>query len=143
MMMIMLIKIDCPDEDYVKQELREGHVTFDDDAPYVLTIKKTNHLRLKNQLIALNAIIYIESFSHDIIIHTKDQDIKVRVSLTELNKLLNDDFLRISKSIIIRKDQIVHAKAYFSSKFRLTMSNGDEVDVTRTYYYLFRETFEL
>jgi DNA-binding LytR/AlgR family response regulator len=142
-MKVMRIKIECVNQDYVKQELQQGHVSFDDDAPYILTNKHVRHLVLRNQMIALDSIIYIESYNHNITIYTNDQDYTVRIPLAELSKMLNEDFLRISKSVIIRKDQIIHAQAYFSSKFRLTMSNGKQVDVTRTYYYLFRETFGL
>ncbi len=139
----MRIHIMCEEIDQIKEELKQGHVTFDEEAEYLLIKKENNYLVLKNEMIALTDIVYLESLGHEMIIHMQNNDLHLRMPLYEISRLLNDDFLKISKSVIIRKDQIIHAKAYFSSKFQLTMSNGDKVDVTRTYYYKFREVFGL
>ncbi len=139
----MRIHIMCEESDQIKEELKQGHVTFDEEAEYLLIKKENNYLVLKNEMIALTDIVYLESLGHEMIIHIQNNDLHLRMPLYEISRLLNDDFLKISKSVIIRKDQIIHAKAYFSSKFQLTMSNGDKVDVTRTYYYKFREVFGL
>ena len=139
----MRIHILCEESDHIKEELKQGHVTFDDQAEYLLIKRENNYLVLRNEMIALTDLIYVESLGHELILHTKNGDHSLRMPLYEISRLLNTDFLRISKSVIIRKDQIIHAKAYLSSKFQLTMSNGDHVDVTRTYYYQFKETFGL
>lgn len=49
--------------------------------------------------------------------------------------------MRISNSVVIAKDKVTSISPTFSMKFVLTMANGQKVDVTRSYYYLFKESF--
>ena len=55
--------------------------------------------------------------------------------------LLNDQFIKISHSAIIRKNAIKRIKSALSQKFYLTLNNGDIVDVTQTYYYKFKDYY--
>jgi DNA-binding LytR/AlgR family response regulator len=87
-------------------------------------------------------IVYIESFSHDIILHSVNGDYKISERLRQLENMLDPAFfLRISNSAIISREKVNRIKPTMSVKYILTMADGSEVDVTRSYYYIFRETF--
>ena len=52
-----------------------------------------------------------------------------------------DQFLRISNSVVIARNKVKSISPTLSMKFILTMQNGKKVDVTRSYYYIFKEYF--
>lgn len=88
------------------------------------------------------SICYIESIGHDVYLNTNDKKYKTRYRIYQLEKLLpSDRFIRISNSVIIKKNSIRHIKPALSCKFYLTLTNGAVVDVTRTYYYKFKEFY--
>lgn len=87
-------------------------------------------------------ICYMESIGHDVYVHTNEKQFKTRYRIYQLEGLLPPDrFIRISNSVIIKKNSIRHIKPALSSKFYLTLTNGDVVDVTRTYFYKFKDFY--
>ena len=87
-------------------------------------------------------IIFAESMGHDVIIHTAKDSFKSPDRLWQLEKTLStDNFLRISNSVIINTKEIKAIKAALSQKFVVTLNNGSKVDVTRSYYYIFKNKF--
>ena len=74
--------------------------------------------------------------------NTKIMKYKTKYRIYQLEKLLPlDKFIRISNSIIIKKNSIRYIKPALNCRFYLTLTNGDVVDVTRTYYYKFKEFY--
>lgn len=93
-------------------------------------------------IVILSDILYIESLGKDIYVHTINKNFTTTTRLYVLEqKLPNEQFLRISNSVIIRKNAIQRIRPGLSQKFYLTLKNGDTVDVTRTYYYIFKEYY--
>ena len=102
---------------------------------YLIGRREDEIYRLK-----ISDISHFESFSHDVIAYTKDGAFKVNERLKTLSALLDPDiFIRISNSVIISANHIQSIKPAFTQKFIVTMQNGAKVDVTRTYYYIFKE----
>lgn len=145
----MKVKLIASDEHYdeLAQELHSLGIEIDDAARLVLqeTDAWLNHLtcRKENELhqVATKEILYIESLSHDVLVHTAQDVYKAGERLWQLANQLNpQEFLRISNSVIVARGKIKSIKPALSQKFLLTMSDGSKVDVTRTYYHFFRET---
>lgn len=87
-------------------------------------------------------ITYIESFSHDVIAHSKGEEYKLGERLIRLQAILNpEDFIRISNSVIVAVNHVKAIKPALSQKYTLTLTDGSRVDVTRSYYYIFKEFF--
>lgn len=59
--------------------------------------------------------------------------------LYELEALLGNDFIRISKSAIINFCRIHHAEASFNGTMEVVMKNGIEEVITRSYKKQFKE----
>ena len=70
---------------------------------------------------------------------------KLHGAMDRLYKIFNqldpEKFLRISNSVVISRRSVVKITPTLSMKFILTMSDGKNVDVTRSYYYIFKENF--
>jgi len=85
-------------------------------------------------------ISHIESFSHEVIAYTYDGEYRINERLKTLSNMLDPEvFIRISNSVIISTEHIKSIKPALTRKFIITMQNGAVVDVTRTYYYIFKE----
>ena len=137
--------------DEIERELVAKGFVVDEDADLILTEKDlfVDHLIVRsgsngseNERVRISTddIIVVESFGHDIVIHTPRGSFKAAERLYQLERLLDPDrFLRISNSVIIAKKKIERIVPTLSSKFILTMSNGQKVDVTRSYYGIFKD----
>ena len=136
--------------DDIKQALIEYGVEIDDDAEFVLCENNrfTDTLIVKDPknngrvLLSIDDIVSIESFGHIVEVYTQNNTYLATERLYKIISLLDPDcFLRISNSVIIAKNKVKQIIPKLSMKFILTMSNGRNVDVTRSYYYIFKEYF--
>lgn len=146
----MKIKLEVSEERFkeVERELLAMGFVIADDAQYILTEKNrySEYISCKNQDISchvpVSEIVFIESMGHDIFVHTVNESYKCSERLWQLEKSLNPThFIRISNSVIVAREHIKGIKTALSQKFIITLSNGTKVDVTRSYYYIFKSKF--
>lgn len=89
-------------------------------------------------------ISHIESFAHEVVAHTAEGDLRLGDRLVRIAQLLDPaEFVRISKSVIVSLSHVKSIRPALTQKFILTMKDGSRVDVTRSYYYIFREAIGL
>ena len=147
---ILKIKLEISEQSFkqVEDTLLKLGFELSDDAEYILIEKNrySNYISCRSEdtscHILTKDIIFIESMGHDITLHTKEKPYKCSENLTQLEKFLNpNEFIRISKSVIISKSKVKAIRAGLSQKFLVTMSNDAKVDVTRSYYHIFRNAF--
>ncbi len=102
---------------------------------YLIAKKDKEFFRLK-----VSEITHIESFAHEIIAYTDMGSFYLSIPLKKIINILDPSvFIRISKSVIISVNHIKSIKPVLTQKFIITMTNNAKVDVTRTYYYIFKE----
>lgn len=137
--------------DEIVAKLTTLGIEIDDDADLVLMErdKFISHLPVKNEKgerynVPVEDIVYLESYSHNVEIHTTDTCYKSSERLYQLYNMLDPQkFLRISNSVIISRHHVKKIKPALSMKFVLTLSDGTLVDVTRSYYNIFKEFFNI
>lgn len=150
----MEIQLAVSNERYeeLKNVLLQLGITVSDSADLVLheVNRFADNLIVKGQedgshhVVPVSEIIIIESFGHTVEVHTNKGSYRSSDRLYQLTNLLDPDkFLRISNSVIIAKDKVKQITPSLSMKFSLTMENGKRVDVTRSYYYIFKEAFRI
>ena len=150
----MEIQLAVSNERYeeIKNVLLQLGITVSDSADLVLheVNRFADNLIVKGQedgshhVVPVSEIIIIESFGHAVEVHTNRGSYRSSDRLYQLTNLLDPDkFLRISNSVIIAKDKVKQITPSLSMKFSLTMENGKRVDVTRSYYYIFKEAFRI
>lgn len=148
----MKIKLAVSRERYAEVErlLTQRGITVDADGDFVLTENNRypDRLMVRNGdsgervILPVEDIVLIEAFGHSLAVHTLGKSYEVSQRLYKiLGTLEPEKFLRISNSVVIAKDKVTSISPTFSMKFVLTMANGQKVDVTRSYYYLFKESF--
>ena len=146
----MKLKVMLSSDDPIMEELRKLNIEIDERSEYILTRREMdlNYLPAKDGdqtfYISIEDIIFIESLGHDVMLHTKDGVYVTKERLKTLERMLDpDDFLRVSNSSIVSIKNIRRIEASILQKFILHMSNGDKVDVTRSYYYIFKDRFNI
>lgn len=136
--------------DEVKAALESRGIFVDDTADLVLSERNrfVDSLTVKDEnsnvhmILPAEKIVLIETYGHTVEVQTETNTYQAFDRLYKIASLLDPiDFLRISNSVIIAKKKVRKITPALSMKFTLTMSNGKTVDVTRSYYYIFKETF--
>jgi len=83
--------------------------------------------------------LYFESVDDKVFLYTEVSVMEVRQRLYELEELLSGkDFLRISKSVIVNINKITALRPELNRTLLLTMCNGEQLVVSRTYVKAFR-----
>ncbi len=135
--------------DEVKDKLVKAGFEVDDNGEFVLTEAEGRSAWIEakdpagqKMRIAVEKIIYIESFGHDVEVHTTEGLFYAKDRLYQLDEMLDKkQFFRVSNSVIISRKHVTRIRPTLSMKFILTMEDGTQVDVTRSYYYSFKEFF--
>lgn len=94
--------------------------------------------------VSTSEIVFIETFGNEVVLHTENENYNISERLIRLESILDPAmFLRISNSVIVAVKKIRKIQPAFSSKYTLTLSDGSQVDVTRSYYNRFKDYFRL
>lgn len=132
----------------IASDLIARGIEIDDSADLILSEKNVYADRLigkcGDEIFRLKTadISHIESFAHDVIAHSGGEEYKISERLRRLEEILDPkEFIRISNSVIVSANHIKSIKPTLGQKFVLTMSDGSKTDVTRSYYYIFKEFF--
>ncbi len=142
------LRLNYNKKEEVKDELYKMGVEINEDAELILTQEdyEGDTLRVKDDtdtvVINNSDILYIESVGKDIYVHTMKKTYETSQRIYMLEKILpREQFIRISNSVIIAKNSIKRIRPGLSQKFYLILKNDAYVDVTRTYYYKFKEYY--
>lgn len=126
--------------------LENAGFSIREDADLVLTEKLIKHKFVfghhENDIVLLKPsdIVFVESINSEIFVHTMEQKYTGKLKLYEYEGLFeNFGFLRVHKSYVININMIKKIKASFNSKYLLEMRNQDKVEVSRSYYYKFKD----
>ena len=140
------IKMLLDPNDPMRADLLKMGIEDDSESEYVLIRKGVgiNYIAGKREdqqfYLDVNDVCFIESMGHDIIIHATDGAYYSGDRLKALEQVLPADrFLRVSNSAIVNLKKIKRIESSLLQKFILHMANGSKVDVTRSYYYIFRD----
>lgn len=91
-------------------------------------------------LVDPNEILYIESIQNMLEIHALHRVFHVKEPLYQMEaRLYPKGFLRIHKSFLVNRRHIRQIKTSLNMKYTLVLSNKETLEVSRSYYYQFKE----
>lgn len=133
-------------KDTIKHALKHGEIEYSDEASFVLYELHQNHetLLVKDHdeyvHIYVKDILYIEAQGNRNLVHTGKGVFPIKETMYQLEATLYEKgFLRIHKAYIVNKKAIDRVKTGLNMKFTLTLINGEQIEVSRSYYYHFKE----
>ncbi len=149
----MKIRLEVSEEKYeeVSREFMKAGFVIDDEASFVLSERGVPMMFInardeKGDRVKVKAddVVFIESYGHNVDIHTEDATFACQSPLGKLMERLDPGkFIRISNSVIISRRHVRKIRPSLYMKFVLELSDGTIVDVTRNYYGAFREFFNV
>lgn len=93
-------------------------------------------------LLPVEEIVSIETLGREVVVYARGRCWQTGERLYRLAARLDPDrFLRVSQSTVVNRAAVREITPTLFMRFILTPSDGRRVDVTRTYYYLFKESF--
>lgn len=135
-------------KDQIVDELNDLGIVVSEESELILTEENYNagEIYCKDDtdrvVVSLSEIVFIESMEKKVYVHTKENVYTTSNRLYEMEKKLpQEQFIRISNSVIIGRHSIKRIIPALSQKYYLTLKSGDKVEVTRTYYYKFKEFY--
>ena len=145
----MKVRLSVSDTIYeqTKKELLEHGIEIDDGSELELIERQgqTEYLNVKNEVgdrlkIRVDEIVFIESFGRNMDVHTEKEVYRASERMYILEKeLAGRGFIRVSNSCIVASKKIKRIKPSITMKYVLEMTDKSLVDVTRGYYYSFKE----
>lgn len=142
------LRLNKSTEESIRKKLKEKNIEVSEESKLILTEEDYvgDTIACKDEeglvFVPTESICYMESMGHEVYVCTNEKKYKTQYRIYQLEQILPPDrFIRISNSVIIKRNSIRHIKPALSCKFYLTLTNGDFVDVTRTYYYKFKEFY--
>ncbi len=87
-----------------------------------------------NYLLDVSTISYIEALERKTFVYTQDSIYESKLKLYEMEeRLCKSGFFRISKSCLVHLKFIKSIKKDIDRKLRLTLTNGEQIMVSRQY----------
>lgn len=88
----------------------------------------------ETHILDLSKIAYIETVDRKTFVYTENDCYESRLKLYEMDgRLCGGDFLRISKSCIVRLKYIRSLRAELDRRVRITLENGEQLIASRQY----------
>ena len=111
----------------------KNHIELFDKKLYA---KKDNKMFFVNS----SDILYFDSVDNRTFLYTEDDVMEIKQRLYELEVSLSDkDFVRISKSQIVNINKIRSLKPELNRTILATMSNGEQLYISRKYVKVIRD----
>ena len=110
--------------------------SFDEKDKVLASIQNMNtkipcYKREKKYLLNIDSIYYIDLIDKNTFIFTKDDCFESPLWLYQIEELLNEDFIRASKSTLFNMQHIKSLKADIGSRVIVYLDNGDQILVSR------------
>ncbi len=126
-----------PSKEEEQATLRVFAITEEIQSAIDLLEEKSRSIRVlgehENLILPANKIYYAESVDKRTYIYTKDRCYEATYRLYELDELLNTDFFRCSKSLLVNVRKIRSVKGELNGRMVAELLNGEKLMISRSY----------
>lgn len=141
-MEISIVRVNPKKDEKMTIECHEVNARINSIVKFVKSLQGTitGELDEKEYEIAIGDIFYIEAVDNKTYLYTKDKVYETGKRLYEYEAQLSSaSFVRISKAVIVNLMKIKGIKAALNGRFSATLSNGEEVIISRKYVKDFKD----
>lgn len=134
-MKIVIEELQCGEEDQIIVKCRQ----MTPELLHVLALLKAQDMLVAydgNEIhrVSQASIYYIETVDNKTFLYCKNKVYESKQKLYELEEnLANNDFLRVSKSLIINLSKIKSLSPALGGRFEAALDNGEKVIISRQY----------
>ncbi|BDW91807.1 LytTR family DNA-binding domain-containing protein [Muricauda ruestringensis] len=134
--------------DMALEKVREKMVAKEEIASNVKVLTETSQIFIKDGeacwLVKIGDITLFEIVGNYTRVHFEDKKPLLYKSLNQVEeKLPQDSFFRANRQQIVNTNYIENVVPWFNGKLKLTMKNGEEVEVSRRQSYIFKDKMSL
>lgn len=137
--MKMRIEIDI-NEAYPELAVRINAPVMTQDVEKLISLMRMLNMQLavkkdgETYLLDTDRILYIEAVERNTFVYTAEASYESDLKLYEIEQqLLAQNFIRVSKQSIVNMRKIKSLRADINRKIRVTLVNGEQLIVSRTY----------
>lgn len=96
--------------------------------------------KVNNQTVVFSPeeILYVEKVDEKTFVYTWNNEIQVNLSLNSIERMLDRNYFRCSKSMILNVSKVEKLKSMPSNRIDARLQNGEHVIISRTYASDFR-----
>lgn len=85
-------------------------------------------------ILDIRSILYFESVDNQTFIYTEHDTYESNLKLYEVESSLDkDDFIRISKSVVVNFRHIVEISPLFNGRLEIALTNKEKIEVSKNY----------
>lgn len=106
-----------------------------------ITVKKGDKLIF----IKLDEVTHFEADEKYVTIYTNKENHLIEQSLSQLELKLPQIFIRVHRSVILNKNQVLDVQKYFNSRFVITLNNNRKTSITsgRSYNTIIKDWMDI
>ena len=97
-----------------------------------ITVKKGDKLIF----IKLDEVTHFEADEKYVTVYTNKENHLIEQSLSQLELKLPQEFIRVHRSVILNKNQVLDVQKYFNSRFVITLNNNRKTSITSGRSYI-------
>ena len=109
-------------------ELLENHCH---SIPVIRTQEERN--TGESYMLGTNLIYYTESIDKRTYVYTKEECYETKYRLYELEEILNANFLRVSKSLVVNIRKVKSVRSELNGRMIAELLNGEKIVISRSY----------
>lgn len=125
--------------DHISDEIRKAIEVLENQSNSLITLKKGNEFYVKS----IKEVFLVRVEDNQIIVYDENEKYISNKRLYELEKILGNDFFRISKSTIINIKEVDCVNTLFRGIMHVKMKNGLETSISRKYLPNFKKNLGL
>lgn len=129
------------------QRQRDGYATALRDFVAADAVRRLEHLSVRSvgciEQIRVSDILWVESASNYAELHLASRTVLHRITLSRLESLLpSDEFVRVHRSAIVRRDQIASLATTGDGTYELTLRCGAVVAVSERHLHALKSSLQ-
>lgn len=103
---------------------------------HIVAYKKTRMYKID-----INAIFYFELVENQIFIYTMDEVYESKQKFSEIEREMNEDFIRISRTMIVNSQKIKSIEPILNGRLEALLDNDEKLIISRQYVKVLKNRF--
>lgn len=140
-MKVILEKVNSPDDEgahikavNITEEIKSAVDLLENNCRSIPVYQVSDERKTgESYMLGTNLIYYTESIDKRTYVYTKDECYETKYRLYELEEILNANFLRVSKALVVNIRKVRSVKSELNGRMIAELLNGEKIVISRSY----------